>query len=205
MTIPPWLFTADLVEACNCDFGCPCNFSGFPTYGSCEALVLNAIRKGHYGDVHLDGVDVVSVLYWPKAIHEGNGTAQLFVDERANPQQREAIFQIFSGKARGNGPFALFASTIKFGLEPQFVKIEKTIDGRRSWFKVPDVLEASLTPHASPVDGKEQDVRIQLPNGFIWKWADACKTTIMHILTPHLNFNHAGQNAFYSVVEYAGP
>ena len=31
---------ADYVETCNCDFGCPCNFNGFPTYGYCRALVL---------------------------------------------------------------------------------------------------------------------------------------------------------------------
>lgn len=29
--------------------------------------------------------------------------------------------------------------------------------------------------------------------------------TVMHILTPHLNFDHAGRNAFYSAVEYEGP
>jgi hypothetical protein len=25
--IPTWHFKADYVEACNCDFGCPCNFN----------------------------------------------------------------------------------------------------------------------------------------------------------------------------------
>ncbi len=205
MTIPPWSFGADYVESCNCDYGCPCNFNGFPTYGSCQALVLHAIRKGRYGDVPLDGLDVVSALYWPRAIHEGNGTAQLFVDERADAKQRDAVFQIFSGQAKGSGAFAVFAPTLKYGLDPQYVKIEKKIDGRKSWFKVPGVLDVALGPHVSPVDGKEQDVKIQLPGGFIWKWADACKTTVMNILSPHLNFNHAGKNAFYSVVEYAGP
>ncbi|MBI3031818.1 MAG: DUF1326 domain-containing protein [Candidatus Rokubacteria bacterium] len=205
MAIPSWSFTADYVESCNCDHGCPCNFNGFPTYGSCQALVLNSIRKGHYGDVPLDGLDVINAAYWPKAIHEGNGTVQLYIDERANPKQREAILQIWSGQAKGSGPFALFASTFKYVLDPQFAKIEKKIDGRKSWFRVPGVLEASLTPFVGPVDGKEQDVKIQLANGFIWKWAEVCKTTVMNILTPHLNFNHAGKNAFYSVVEYSGP
>jgi hypothetical protein len=34
-----WAFQADYVETCNCDYGCPCNFSGFPTDNKCEALV----------------------------------------------------------------------------------------------------------------------------------------------------------------------
>jgi hypothetical protein len=205
MTAPSWSFTADYVETCNCDFGCPCNFSGFPTYGSCQALTLNAITRGRYADVPLDGLDVVEASSWPKAIHEGNGTFQLYVDERATAPQREALVRIFGGQAGGNGPFALFASTYKYVLPVQFVTIEKRIDGRKSWFRIPGVLEASLAPFVGPVDGKEQDVKIQLPNGFIWKWAEACRTTIMNVVTPHLNFDHAGRNAFYSVVEYAGP
>ncbi len=205
MDIPAWSFTADYVESCNCDYGCPCNFNGYPTYGSCQALVLNAIRTGRYGDVSLDGLDLVSAASWPRAIHEGNGTVQLYVDERADEKQRGAILQIFSGRAKGSGPFAMFAATFKFILPPQFVKIEKKLDGRRSWFKVPGVLEVGLEPFLDPVEGKVHDVQMKIPSGFIWKWADVCKTTVMQILTPNSNFNHAGQNAFYSVVEYAGP
>lgn len=205
MTIPKWSLTADYLEACNCDFGCPCNFSGFPTHGSCQGLILNAIRSGRYGEVPLDGLDVVIVASWPKAIHDGNGTVQLFVDERANPKQREAIVTIFAGQAQGSGPFALFASTFKYVLEPQFVKIEKKLDGRKSWFRVPGVLEVGLAPHLGPVDGKEQDVKVQVPEGFIWKVADACKSVVMNVLTPHLSFDHTGRNAFVAKVEYAGP
>jgi hypothetical protein len=39
---------ADYVETCNCDYGCPCNFSGFPTYGNCQVLLLFHIRSGSY-------------------------------------------------------------------------------------------------------------------------------------------------------------
>jgi hypothetical protein len=46
---------------------------------------------------------------------------------------------------------------------------------------------------------------MQLPKGFIWKIADAAKTKVMKILTPNLNFDHSGKNAFYSVVEFNGP
>jgi hypothetical protein len=59
--IPKWNIYADYVEACNCDYGCPCNFNGFPTYGSCHALVLIHIRSGSYGDIRLDGLDFVAL------------------------------------------------------------------------------------------------------------------------------------------------
>lgn len=57
----------------------------------------------------------------------------------------------------------------------------------------------------NPVTGIEQETKVQLPNGFIWKLAEAAKSKIMRITTPCLNFEHSGQNAYYSVVEFKGP
>jgi hypothetical protein len=72
------------------------------------------------------------------------------------------------------------------------------IDGRKSSFSVPGVMDVKLENFINPVTGAEQDTKIQLPKGFIWKLADAAKTKIMHISTPSLNFDHSGKNAFYS-------
>lgn len=195
----------DYVETCNCDFGCPCNFSGFPTYGFCRALVLYHIREGSCGDEKLDGLDVIYAASWPKAIHEGNGTMQLFISKDASSGQRAALVDIFSGKAKGEGPFALFASTLKYILEPQFVEIKSKIDGKKSGFSVPGIIDVRLESFKNPVTGAEQEVKIQLPNGFIWRLADATKTSVMNILTKNLNFDDSGQNALVSVVEYKGP
>ncbi len=203
--IPSWKFKADYVETCNCDYGCPCNFSGFPTYGFCRALVLFHIREGYYGDINLDGLDVIEALSWPKAIHEGNGTAQFYIPKHATEQQRQALVTIFSGKAKGNGPFALFAQTYKYVLDPQFVDINAKIDGRYSSFSVPGVMDVQLENFKNPVTGDEQDSKLTLPKGFIFKVADVAKTKIMRILTKNFNFDDAGKNAFYAVEEYAGP
>src|SRR5262245_33848650 len=103
--IPRWELDVDYVETCNCAFGCPCNFSGYPSDGFCEALVGYHVRKGRFGRTRLDGLDVVYCAAWPNAIHQGGGTLQLYVSESASPEQRDALVQIFSGKAKGNGPF----------------------------------------------------------------------------------------------------
>jgi hypothetical protein len=50
--------------------------------------MLFHIRSGSYGDTKLDGLDFITALSWPKAIHEGNGTAQLFVRNKANEEQK---------------------------------------------------------------------------------------------------------------------
>jgi hypothetical protein len=205
LSISKWNIKADYVETCNCDFGCPCNFDGFPTYGFCRALVFFHIKKGNFGSVQLDGLDVVYAVSWPKAIHEGSGTLQLFITKHSDQSQRNAIVNIFTGKARGDGPFALFSTTFKYILDSQFVEIRSKIDGTKSSFSVPGILDVQLESFVNPVTGDLQQTKIQLPKGFIWKIADAAKTKVMKVLTPNLNFDHSGKNAFYSVVEFNGP
>lgn len=204
--IPNWRIKVDYVETCNCDFGCPCNFSGYPTGGFCEALVAYHVREGRFGRVRLDGVDVVYAAAWPRAIHQGNGRMRLFISEGASAEQRDAIVRIFSGRADGNGPFALFAATLPHVEEPAFVPIELTIDGRRSAFRIPGVCEVALTPHSDPVSGAVQDVRVHLPKGFIFRTAQAARTLVMKLFgTGPLSFDHSGQNAFYARLEFQGP
>ena len=202
--IPNWNMKADYVETCNCDYGCPCNFSGFPTYGNCNTTILYHIITGNYGNTKLDELDFISVLSWPKAIHEGNGTALLLITNKANEEQRKAIIQIVSGQAKGDC-FALFAGTYSRFLEPQFVDIDAKVDGKKSTFSIPGIVNVEVESFINPVTGEEQETKIQLPKGFIWKLADAAKTKIMRITCPDLSYDDSGKNAFYSVVEFKGP
>jgi hypothetical protein len=197
-----WAFTADYVETCNCNYGCPCNFSGFPTNNRCEALVGYHIRQGHYGNVSLNGLDCVYAAAWPNPVHEGNGTATLFISDKASQQQRDALVDILSGRAGGEGPFAIFGGTITAWHPPQFVPITFVFDGNDSRFAVPDVLEVALEGFTNPVSGVPNNLKIELESGFIWKVAHAAKTKIMKIFGGGLNFDHSGQNAFHTVVEF---
>jgi hypothetical protein len=203
--LPKWNMKADYIETCNCDFGCPCNFNGFPTDGFCRALVLYHIREGNYGNVNLDDLDVIYAVSWPKAIHEGDGTLQLYITDNTDQHQRHALVEIFTGRAKGDGPFALFATTLRYILDPQFVDIEAKVDGKKSSFSVPGILDVQLENLVNPVTGEEQDTKVQMPKGFIWKIAEAAKTKAMKIMTPSLNFDHSGKNAFYSIVDFNGP
>ncbi len=129
----------------------------------------------------------------------------LLVTNKANEEQRKAIMQIASGQAKGDGPFALFAGTFSRFLEPQFVDINAKIDGKKSSFSVPGIVNVEVESFTNPVTGEEQDTKIQIPKGFIWKLAEAAKSKIMRITSPEMNYDHSGKNAFYSVVEFKGP
>ncbi len=205
--IPDWRLQVDYIETCNCIYGCPCNFAGYPTDGFCEALVGYHINSGKFGPARLDGLDVIYAAAWPKAIHQGGGSLRLYISEQASSDQRDGLVQIFSGRAQGNGPFELFGSTMVDHQEPVFCKIEMSIDGRRSAFHVPGVLDVEVEPFVDPVSGEQQDVEVHLPNGFIWKSVQAAKTRAMRLFgTGPLSFDHTGQNAFFtSNLEFSGP
>src|SRR6266480_1088741 len=83
-----WFFDADYLQTCNCDYGCPCEFSAPPSRGFCEGLCVWRIERGEHDGVALDGLGLGLAVKWPGAIHEGNGTALVFVEEKASAEQR---------------------------------------------------------------------------------------------------------------------
>jgi hypothetical protein len=57
----------------------------------------------------------------------------------------------------------------------------------------------------NPVTGEEQETKIPLPKGFIFKLADAAKSKVIGISTPNMNVDDSGQNASFAQAEYRGP
>src|SRR6266508_5123175 len=98
-TIPKWQLTGHVILACNCDYGCPCNFNGLPTTGKCEGNWNWHVERGTFGDTRLDGLTFSAAVNWPGAIHEGNGEALILIDERADEKQRQAILTLLGGQA----------------------------------------------------------------------------------------------------------
>ena len=93
-----WMIRGPEIASCNCSYGCPCQFNALPTDGTCRAAVGIQIDKGHYGKVKLDGLRLAATAAWPGPIHMGHGEIQPIVDERATPEQREALLKIMSGQ-----------------------------------------------------------------------------------------------------------
>ena len=171
MTSPttPWELQGRGYEFCNCDFGCGCNFGGFPNSkdGSCRALVGMHISRGHCGSTDLSGVKCAAIVAWPKAIHEGNGKCAFVVEPETTDAQIEALAGIFTGKL-GGLPWELLGPTMEVvGL----VKARITIEGEgvRSVFKVDGVGEARGDSFKNPVTGEAHVANVELPDGFIWK------------------------------------
>ena len=148
-----WTIEADYLQACNCDYGCPCEFEAPPTQGNRQGAGAWRINRGSFGDVSLDGLGLGFALHSPAALHLGNITLALFVDERANQQQRDALIQIASGKAGGN-PFDIIASLISNLSGPHFVRSQFNLQGRNSSGKMGDAASMAFEPVKNPVTGE---------------------------------------------------
>ncbi len=108
-----WKIEGQYMETCNCAYVCPCitsNLSANPTEGDCKAAIAMKIDKGHKGDVNLDGLCFIVVLYSPGPMIDGNLKVGLIVDERADDAQTDAIAAIATG-AEG-GPMANLAPLV---------------------------------------------------------------------------------------------
>jgi hypothetical protein len=93
-----WEIKATEFANCNCIYACPCQFNALPDKGFCEAVAGYQIDSGHFGDVRLDGLRAAAMWRWPGAVHLGNGSMQLVIDQRADAAQREALIKILSGQ-----------------------------------------------------------------------------------------------------------
>jgi hypothetical protein len=99
---PAWRVSGDWFDVCNCAIPCPCTFAQPPTEGYCEGILAWHIGEGRFGDVDLDGLSVVGLGAFDGNIWAGaKADMAMFVDERADDDQREALQAIWSGQAGG--------------------------------------------------------------------------------------------------------
>jgi hypothetical protein len=196
-----WSLEADYIQACNCDYGCPCEFAAPPTKGFCQGMSAWRINQGRYGDVKLDGLGVGIAVQWPKAIHEGNGTAAVFIDEKANPAQRDALMQIMSGKA-GGLPFEIIVTTFSKFLEPRFLPFQFHFNGRHSSVKIGDVMDVAVEPIKNPVTGEPESVRIEHSTGFIFKEAECVSAAKFDVKAGEMNFSWPDKAGFVTKIKY---
>lgn len=97
-----WSVSGDYFDTCNCKAACPCVFLSPPTDGECTALVAWHIERGSYGDVKLDGLNVALAVHAPGVMAATKWKAAVYLDDRCDEKQQDALTQIFSGQAGGH-------------------------------------------------------------------------------------------------------
>ena len=197
-----WRMKGQYVKNCNCAPGCPCDFWAPPTHHKCEGMCAMRIEEGNFGATGLEKLIFAACYHWPGPLHEGKGTLQPYVLDRATPQQREALLTIMSGKA-GNAWFEVLASVVSTVLEPKFVPIEFEFDleRRRARVVIPGELETVTEPILNLATGDEHRVRIEMPRGMEY-FAPEIATTRVLRGTGKIRFDCPGSHSSLATVEH---
>jgi hypothetical protein len=217
---PKWKVHAYFLDACNCDWGCPCQFNAKPTHGNCEGVAGYHIVTGNYGtNIKLDGLNMALIASWPGPIHEGRGTSSFYIDNRANENQFEALSNIITGRA-GGGPFEIYASTIERLQEPRRASIMFQAKDLKSHVSIFDIkgdrkrqkeqpqniiAEAWLEPIKNPITRKVHRAIIEIPEAFESSRMEQASTKILVANDNNLSFGYEGTYGSFSENTWKGP
>lgn len=197
-----WNLTGQVLVACNCDWGCPCNFNARPTQGKCEGGWTWHIESGSYNDTKLDGLNFSVYVNWPGAIHEGNGEALILIDEKADPDQKSGIERLLSGGV--GGPWGILAWTWPTVHGPYTAPYQVEFDGVHTRIRSGSYLDVECGPIRNPVTGAESHPGVVLPQGIVFHQGDLGMTTRFRV-SDGIEYDHTGKYMAAGPFAYAFP
>lgn len=195
-----WSVQGLFVDACRCEVGCPCIFGSAPSAGYCDGLAGWHVDSGRFGDTPLDGFNVAMAFHSPGHVFQGNWKVALYIDQRANPAQREALQAIFSGKA--GGYLEGFASLIGEVLPTKSVPIDFYNEGKRRRMVIADLAEWDVT--AIKGQGGADVTVTNPPSTFVPNYPNKiAKSTRMTYRDHGFTWELSEKNGFISPFSYA--
>jgi hypothetical protein len=128
------------------------------------------IEEGNFNDTNLGGLDWAVLMSWPGQVHEGNGTQQVIIDERADRSQREALHKVLHGESTSPGAthFFVYNSMMSTVLDTLYAPIELSIDvdQRMASLTIEGLVESRGTPLPGPSSqGLPRRIRLNTPDG----------------------------------------
>jgi len=134
-----------LLEVCDCNVLCPCWIGENPDNGTCDTVVAYNIEKGHVNGIDVSGLTLALAAFIPDNILKGDWRVAVFVDDKATPQQQEALLNVWTGKL--GGPVADLAKLVGQVLTVQRAPITFQVSGGEGTLKIGDVVEAVMAPY----------------------------------------------------------
>ena len=193
-----WAVNGSVLVACNCDWGCPCNFNAPPSRGFCEGGWIWLIDRGHVDDVSLDGLGIALYAKWPGAIHEGGGQAACYIDDRTDAAQRAALTSILRGEV--GGPWGIFKTTYTLA-EPAVLHFDVHLADHATRARIGSVLDLELQTIRNPVTQAEVHPEVVLPEGLILKRGSIAASKVFR-LSDQVGFDHSGKYAAFGRFDY---
>jgi len=194
-----WGLTGTYFETCNCDAACPCVFLSAPTDGECTVLIGWHIDNGYFDDINLNEFNVALAVHSLGHMLQVKWNVAVYLDNKANEAQKDALLKIFSGQAGGHP--SLLAAHIGNVLGVKSVAIDYQAQDKRRSMRIGDVAEAEI----EAIDG-QGGAKVTVTNHPLCiapgHSAVAARSKRLLFNDHEFNWDISDKNGFYSPFSY---
>lgn len=163
-----WRLAGRYVEACNCEAICPCRRLGGRDGGRaqfqlCQFALGWTVDEGSFDGLELAGLKAVMAGYWDEDERGAPWRVRLYVDERAGEAARNALADVFLGRAGGTPArnyagaiqqiYGVTAAQIEIGHERGHQRIragDAVLVAARAPFPSPEAVSCGIPGHDRP-------------------------------------------------------
>ncbi len=188
-----WMIRGALTEACTCAVPCTCNFGSGPSpHSYCWPFYSYHIREGYYQDVKLDG------LHFGSADLSGGRT--MFIDERADERQRQALRIIIARLIIRVSPEEAEAKVKEIDARIRYTGVKQEYGENKNRLDVAGLGEFS----ADYIMGLDKSQPVVVRNNTTWRILDAIKarTSIYRVKSGRDSVNTKDTNSNQGDFEY---
>jgi hypothetical protein len=145
-----WRISGSYFESCNCDPICPCRrTNGVPggrsTYGTCIGVLSWLIEEGTADGVDVSGLPVAMAVRYSDDEPGSPWSWILYLDARADDDQRAMLEAIFTGHAGGDAihhfPWA-WKESKRIAVRSLDIEVDHT--SRRQWLRIRDLVSVRI-------------------------------------------------------------
>jgi hypothetical protein len=192
-----------LLEFCSCNVMCPCWLGEDPDGGHCEGFISYNIEKGTINDINVSGLSIVIATIIPGNILKGNWRIAIYIDNKATPEQQEALLSAFGGKI--GGPLADLAQLIGEIVGVERAPITFAVKDGKGQLHIGSTVETDVIPLQGAM-GKSITVYDSVFTTISGSPAFVAKTTKYNAKVPALglNVNLKNHSAVHTHFQYQG-
>jgi hypothetical protein len=190
----------DYFETCNCTVSCPCIWLRPADNENCDVMLAWHVKTGNKDGVDLSGMSSVMVVHSPKQMTDGNWKVALYTDDKATPEQSEALGAVFSGATGGH--LAALAPLIGevAGVAPATISFDRSGGSLRA--EIPGTLSMS-SEEQQGMDGATAPVITNPMMGALAQPITQAKAGDISY-HGHWDVEYSGTNSFVSDFKYEG-
>ncbi len=153
--VGPWWVSGVLYENCSCQLLCPAHisFKQRCDNDACVGFWGIRIEKGRFGLLTIEEQNIVVAYETPPRMDtEDSWKMEMYFDQEADEDQRNALEAILTGEA--GGPWKILAKFVAERVESRVAPIHYENDGKRITLRVEGVLQSAIVGVESKKTGQ---------------------------------------------------